>query len=157
MLKRDLVDAYCNGRMDRRQFLKRMVGLGVSVVAAGAYAEAIAKNASAAEFDPVYGTRPVIVPLRPEPRSVIADRSPVIRARVSDRETDIGKKNITLELDGEFTRGFEYDRARNLLTYRPGRLALGKHRVIINAHDGLGGERKRGWNFSIVEGPDEGT
>lgn len=149
MSKQELVAAYLSRQMDRRVFIKRLVSLGVSIGAAGAYAQILTENASAAELDPVYGARPVIVPLSPEPRSTISDRSPVVKARVRDRETNLRKSNVSVSFDGEFTRDFEYDPSRNLLTYRPGRLPDGRHKVKVYARDGLGGTRNRGWVFFI--------
>ena len=49
MSKRDLVDQYVGGQMDRREFIKRMVRLGVSVVAAGTFAQALAPNEAKAQ------------------------------------------------------------------------------------------------------------
>lgn len=39
-----MVDQYVNGQMDRREFIRRMVGLGVSIVAAGTFAQALAPS-----------------------------------------------------------------------------------------------------------------
>lgn len=48
MTKHELVDAYIQGRIDRRDFIARLTGLGVSAAAAVAYAASFAPSAHAA-------------------------------------------------------------------------------------------------------------
>ena len=47
MSKRELVEAYVDGRLGRRTFVKRLVAAGVSTAAATAYAAALAPRAHA--------------------------------------------------------------------------------------------------------------
>jgi hypothetical protein len=47
MSKRQLVDAYVNGKLTRRTFIRRLTKLGVSVAAAVAYSNVLATGASA--------------------------------------------------------------------------------------------------------------
>jgi hypothetical protein len=48
MTKHELIDAYVRGRIDRRNFVRRLTALGVSASAAGAYALSLSPSASAA-------------------------------------------------------------------------------------------------------------
>lgn len=48
MTKLELIDAYAAGRLDRRDFVARLTGLGISAAAALAYAQSFAPSASAA-------------------------------------------------------------------------------------------------------------
>jgi hypothetical protein len=48
MTKHELIDAYVRGRIDRRDFVRRLTALGVSASAAGAYALSLSPSASAA-------------------------------------------------------------------------------------------------------------
>ena len=48
MTKLELIDAYAAGRIDRRDFVARLTGLGISAAAALAYAQSFAPSASAA-------------------------------------------------------------------------------------------------------------
>jgi len=45
--KNEIVTAYLNGRIDRRQFVKRLTAVGVSSAAAMAYAQSLASPATA--------------------------------------------------------------------------------------------------------------
>ncbi len=73
MSKHELVEEYLNGRMDRRQFIQRLIAMGVSVVAAGTFAQTLASNAADArtnrrpEYPPGLVHNPGLVhkPLRP--------------------------------------------------------------------------------------------
>ena len=47
MSKNEIVTAYLNGRIDRRQFVKRLTAVGVSSAAAMAYAQSLASPATA--------------------------------------------------------------------------------------------------------------
>lgn len=47
MSKQEIVNAYMNGRMSRREFVARLTGAGVSVAAASAYAISLASPAAA--------------------------------------------------------------------------------------------------------------
>jgi len=51
MSKEQLVDAYLEGRITRRTFMRRLVAAGVSLSAAAAYAAALGPSARAASFD----------------------------------------------------------------------------------------------------------
>src|SRR4029079_5900619 len=48
MTKLELIDAYAAGRVDRRDFVARLTGFGISAAAALAYAQSFAPSASAA-------------------------------------------------------------------------------------------------------------
>src|SRR5690348_8093370 len=48
MTKHELIDAYIRGRVDRRDFINRLTGMGISAAAAVAYATSFAPAAGAA-------------------------------------------------------------------------------------------------------------
>jgi hypothetical protein len=51
MSKQEIVDAFLNGRISRRDFVKRLTGAGVSVAAASAYALSLSSPAAARGTD----------------------------------------------------------------------------------------------------------
>ncbi len=55
MSREELVEAYVEGRLSRRTFMRRLVELGVSVSAAAAYAAALPVPAHAAAGRDFYG------------------------------------------------------------------------------------------------------
>ena len=55
MSKRELIDAFVRGDIDRRQFISRLTALGVSGGAAVAYAASLGQSASAGPARPVSG------------------------------------------------------------------------------------------------------
>jgi hypothetical protein len=54
----ELVDAYIEGRISRRVFIRRMVLGGISLSAAAAYAGALAPGAKAGEKKPKHYPKP---------------------------------------------------------------------------------------------------
>lgn len=93
-------------------------------------------------------TAPVILNLRPSGK--IRDRTPSIRAIVRDDRTNLAKRNIKLFLDGRRKKTFSYDRAKDRLTYRSGKLAYRWHSVRVVVKDGQGLQEKRAWKFRVV-------
>jgi predicted ATPase len=78
----------------------------------------------------------------------ISDRTPRIRARVTDLETDLAKADVTLYVDGEQKDAFFYRASKDLLSYRSGRLEEGRHTVKIKATDGQLSSSER-WSFRV--------
>jgi hypothetical protein len=104
---------------------------------------------------------PVIKPRAPKPGEKIEDRTPTIKARVFDRDSNLGRRNIRLLLDNRRV-DFSYSRGKDLLTYTPDEnLSLGKHVVRIRAvqHRNLGSafmaqkapRANSSWSFKIVK------
>ncbi len=95
-------------------------------------------------------TAPKIGGLRPAPRAKIRDRTPTVRATVSDVETNFSKRNVKLFVDGRRIGNFRYNRTRDRLKYTSPRKRAGWHRVKIVATDSKGLVKKRSWRFKIL-------
>jgi len=92
---------------------------------------------------------PKITPLNPEPGERIRDRTPTIKAKVSDKDRELKKRHIKLWLDGDRINNFTYRQGRDLLKYTPeNKLSRDRHTVKIQA--GPRGDRAtRSWSFRI--------
>jgi hypothetical protein len=91
--------------------------------------------------------------MSPLPGATTTDKTPNISARVKDNETDLLKRAITLTVDGVVIprASFTYDTALNKMVYTPvDRMALGTHRVRVDAKDELGVITTKRWTFDIV-------
>lgn len=99
-------------------------------------------------FEKDANSAPQITPLSPDPGSRISDRTPRIKATVTDLETDLTEADITLRLDGEIKDSFTYDGSNHMLTYRSERLDEGRHTVKIRATDGQLSSSER-WSFKV--------
>jgi hypothetical protein len=97
----------------------------------------------------VPNTAPTVSSIRPVPGSTTHDRTPLIRAMVSDAETNLGSGNISLQVDGQL-KSFSYDSSTDRLTRLSNRLSYGRHQVQIVANDGQGLNTTRTWSFKIV-------
>lgn len=94
-------------------------------------------------------TAPSVTSLKPVPGSRTHDRTPLIRATVSDAETNLGSSNISLQVDGQL-KSFSYDPSTDRLIRPSNRLSYGRHQVQIVANDGHGLSTTRAWSFRIV-------
>ncbi len=115
----------------------------------------IVAGGTASTYTATYTIAPKITYVRPRPDSSTTDRTPTIRARVTDAETDLTKAAISLYRDGNRVgqTAFDYDRATDTLTYTPGRrLALGWHTMRIEAVDAKNITGTKSWSFRIVSG-----
>lgn len=93
---------------------------------------------------------PAITNTEPAPGSSTSDRTPTIRATVSDVETDLTAGRISLRLDGQ-SRSYSYDRSTDRLVFTPSRkLSYGSHTVSIAAQDGAGLTTTETWSFRVV-------
>ncbi len=93
---------------------------------------------------------PRIRPLSPNPGSETRDRTPTIKAKVTDDDHDLEKRDIKLFLDGDRVRNFDYSRGRNVLDYTPNNnLSFGKHTVKVVARDSEGLVTRKSWSFSV--------
>jgi len=93
---------------------------------------------------------PTITGVRPRNEAEVSDRTPTISATVRDSATNLAAANLVLRLDGQAKAGANYDRGTDLLTFTPGQLALGRHRVAVRAVDAQGEATTRTWFFKVV-------
>ena len=95
---------------------------------------------------------PRIRPLSPNPGSETRDRTPTIKAKVTDNDHDLEKRDIKLFLDGDRVRNFDYSRGRNVLDYTPNNnLSFGKHTVKVVALAARGEKATERWSFRVVD------
>jgi hypothetical protein len=85
------------------------------------------------------------------PTGEIRDRTPTIRATVTDETTDLRKADIRLFVDGRPKTTFSYNRDTNELVYNSPKLSFGRHTVEVRATDEAGNEAERSWGFRIAE------
>jgi dipeptidyl aminopeptidase/acylaminoacyl peptidase len=98
-------------------------------------------------------TAPTITKLRPALDSTTRDRTPWIRAKVADAETNLGKSHLKLFLDGIRIAGTEiaYNRHSDRLRYRPEiALSLGQHTLKVVARDPEGLVTRKLWSFRVA-------
>jgi hypothetical protein len=91
--------------------------------------------------------------LRPADGSSTAELRPIIGAKVTDAQTNLAKKNISLSLDGAriARASFSYDRDTDRLRYTPGTdLSAAEHTVKLVAQDPEGLATRKSWSFSVA-------
>ncbi|WP_273842001.1 hypothetical protein [Rubrobacter calidifluminis] len=94
---------------------------------------------------------PAVTKPSPKPGRSVRDRTPTIAAAVRDGQQYLGKKNISLKLDGRKVTTFSYDRSTGRLSFTPkNNLSFGTHRVRIGAGDEFGLTTSRSWSFEVV-------
>ena len=95
-------------------------------------------------------TEPVIKPISPAPNTGTRDRTPTIKATVSDSRTDLAKAHTEFYLDGR-PRDFAYDQTKDRLTHTPrSNLGYGRHSVKVVARDEAGNIATSTWGFKVV-------
>jgi hypothetical protein len=103
---------------------------------------------------------PKIKPISPNPGSETFDRTPTIKAKVTDKDNNdddnndnkLTKRDIKLYLDGDQERDFSYRRSRGLLEFTPeNNLSFGKHTVKVVVKAGQGEKAKEKWSFRVEE------
>jgi Tol biopolymer transport system component len=90
---------------------------------------------------------PRITSLRPLGKT--RDRTPLIRAIVRDKQTDLARADITLYV-GSKARPFTYNTAKDRLLRRSKKLSFGKHTVRAVVRDEVGLTTTRRWSFKVV-------
>lgn len=95
---------------------------------------------------------PQIESLRPKKNAKLKERRPLLRARIEDLESGIGREeDIAVELDGQLLI-VEYDPEAKEIRARPdGELAVGKHEWTVRVRDMGGNERVRKSAFRVVK------
>jgi hypothetical protein len=86
MSKQELVDAYLDGSLNRRGFVRRLIATGVSAGAATGYAQLLAPSAEAAQTP------------RPNKRRAGSDLYPRIVVRITTRDLQDVRKNQRLKI-----------------------------------------------------------
>jgi Tol biopolymer transport system component len=113
---------------------------------------------SAADTDPDWGvsaavtanTAPTVTNLSPPPNSTTSDRTPTIKATVTDKETNLQKSNIQLFLDGQAKTGFAYSASTDRLSFTPASaLKAGTHTAKVVATDASGLSTTKSWSFKV--------
>jgi thermitase len=100
-------------------------------------------NATTCAAPKVSGTRPTA-------GATLKDRTPLIRATVTDRETDLTASDIQLSLDGQAVSGFAYD--SGALTFDGARrLSYGAHTVELTTEDADGLQTTKSWRFKVAK------
>jgi len=84
------------------------------------------------------------------PSGNVSNPVPTVRANVQAEGTNLSKRDIRLYLGGSEQRRFYYGRATGNLSYHPGILASGTHKVEIVAETGQGSTTaKKSWTFTV--------
>jgi Tol biopolymer transport system component len=113
---------------------------------------------TANDFDPDWGvstavtanTAPTVTNLSPPPNSTTSDRTPTIKATVTDKETNLQKSNIQLFLDGQAKTGFAYSASTDRLSFTPASaLKAGTHTAKVVATDASGLSTTKSWSFKV--------
>jgi len=81
----------------------------------------------------------------------ISGYRPMVQATVTDSQGNLSKDNISVYLDGQETRNFQYRRMTGSLSFTPSKLSSGTHTVEITA--GTAGSRnarkRKNWSFVV--------
>ena len=90
--------------------------------------------------------------LQPKKNAKLKDRRPLLRARVEDLQSGIGREeDISLELDGQLLI-VEYDPEAEEIRAQPtDALAVGQHEWTVRVRDMGGNERVRKSAFRVVK------
>jgi dipeptidyl aminopeptidase/acylaminoacyl peptidase len=113
---------------------------------------------TANDFDPDWGvsapvtanTAPTVTNLSPPPNSTTSDRTPTIKATVTDKETNLQKSNIKFFLDGQEKTGFTYSASTDRLSFTPASaLKAGTHTAKVVATDPLSLSTTKSWSFTV--------
>ncbi|CAN5891966.1 hypothetical protein BH23ACT11_BH23ACT11_21420 [soil metagenome] len=84
------------------------------------------------------------------PRRKIRDRTPTVRAYITDGQANLAKRNVRLYFDGKRKGQFNYNRRTDRLSYTTGSLAKKRHSVKIVAIDRAGNRTVRLWRFRVI-------
>ena len=99
---------------------------------------------------PGANSAPRIGNVRPADGARLHDRTPRIRATVTDRQTNLAKRHIRFYVDGKRIARFAYNKSTNRLDHQAKRLSYGSHKLRIVVRDGGGRTAVRVTGFRIV-------
>ena len=84
------------------------------------------------------------------PTGTISSSSPTVQAMVKDNEATLTKSDISVYLDGEEVRGFQYQRSTGRLSFSTRVLSSGAHTVEIQASAADDSRTARkSWSFAV--------
>ncbi len=129
------------------QFAEAKASLEGKTLTGGRLNAATPLSQQAAALD---NTKPTISSVRPAPGAEIKDRTPTIKATVSDDQTELSKSNINLYLDGKQRTEFSYDQDTDRLSYTTPKLSYAWHKVKIVAKDAAGNTATKKWSFKVI-------
>ncbi len=85
-----------------------------------------------------------------QPTGATRDRTPTIRATVTDRLSAVRRGDLTLVVDGRRIGGFTWKAQQDRLTWTPPRaMARGRHTVRVVAFDAAGNRTVKTWSFTV--------
>jgi len=88
--------------------------------------------------------------INPNPGSHTKDRTPLIKAKVTDNNGNVSKSGIKLYLDGNKINNFTYKSGKGLVEYTPNNnLSIGQHSVKVVAKDNNGHRDREKWSFHV--------
>ncbi|MGB3681943.1 MAG: hypothetical protein WA990_05600 [Rubrobacteraceae bacterium] len=96
--------------------------------------------------------KPKILDIKPSRNARVKDRTPSLRAKVTD-DSNLKKANVKLLFDGKRQTKFSYDRSRDLMKFNVRKkLKVGSYyRVKIVARDNKGLRTVKKWRFKVVQ------
>ena len=84
------------------------------------------------------------------PTASTRDRTPTLRATISDAGGQLTRSHLDLRVDGKVASWVHYDVRRGLMAWTPQRgLAPGRHSVRLVAVDKVGNRTVTQWGFTI--------
>ena len=109
------------------------------------------RTRSGARSGPTRGGRRGVTITSMGPVGNISGSRPMVQATVKDSESTLTKSDISVYLDGEEVRDFQYRRTTGNLSFTPRKLSSGAHTVEIAA--GTAGSRnarnRKSWSFVV--------
>lgn len=94
-------------------------------------------------------TVPLITPVSPKPGATTQDRTPAIRARVTDHPYELSRDDIKLYVAGKRIPTASTRYSDGTLSYTSRRLAIGRETVKVVAADRAGNTAQRAWAFRV--------
>ena len=94
-------------------------------------------------------TVPLVTPISPKPGATTGDRTPTIRAKVTDQPYELLREDIKLYVSGKLIPTASTRYSDGTLSYTPRRLATGRETVKVVATDQAGNTAQRAWAFRV--------
>ena len=94
-------------------------------------------------------TVPLITPVSPKPGTTTPDKTPTIRARVTDQPYTLSRYDIQLYVAGKRIPTASTRYLDGALSYTPRQLAIGRRTVKVIVADRAGNTAQRAWAFRV--------